>query len=129
MAVQTVSQILTALVVDAADDAGFAGVITDVEPAVPTSNPRFGDYQSNHAFRIGRAQRANPRAVAEQVRAKLADHAGVTKSEVAGPGFINFHLEPAWLAAHLGELVADDHIGVEQTGANKSCLRPVSVRS
>ena len=74
MAVQTVSEVLTALVVDAADKAGFAGVIQDVEPAAPASNPRFGDYQSNHAFRIGRAQRANPRAVAEQVLAVSYTH-------------------------------------------------------
>lgn len=119
MAVQTVSEVLTNLVVFAADKAGFAGVVSDAEPAAPASNPRFGDYQSNHAFRIGRAQRTNPRAVAEQVRALIPAHPAITKTEVAGPGFINFHLEPGWLASHLADLVSDPHIGIDQTGAGR----------
>ena len=122
MAVQTVSEVLTDLVVSAADKAGFAGVIDDVEPASPASNPRFGDYQSNHAFRIGRAQRTNPRAVAELVRAALPEHPAVTKSEVAGPGFINFHIDPVWLAAHLSDLVEETDIGIEQTGTGKTVV-------
>jgi len=119
MSVPTVPDILTELVVAAADAAGFAGVIDDVEPAVPTSNPRFGDYQSNHAFRIGRARRTNPRAVATEVAAKLPAHPAVKKAEVAGPGYINFHLDEAWLAQQLAAQTSDAHVGVKQTGAGR----------
>lgn len=122
MSVPTVGDVLTNLVVQAADAAGFAGVIEDVEPAVPTANPRFGDYQSNHAFRIGKARRTNPRAVATEVAKHLPDHPAVTKAEVAGAGFINFHLDDAWLASHLAAQVSDPHAGIAQTGAGKKLV-------
>ena len=42
--------------------------------------------------------KTNPRALAEQVIAQL-DLAGIaSKIEIAGPGFINIHLDPAFLA-------------------------------
>jgi arginyl-tRNA synthetase len=122
MSVPTVPDVLTALVVQAAEVAGYAGVLEDVEPAVPTANPRFGDYQSNHAFRIGRARRTNPRAVAMEVFAKLPAHPAVRKAEVAGPGYINFHLDEAWIAQQLTAQVSDQHAGIAQTGAGKTMV-------
>ena len=122
MPVPTVSDTLTALVVAAAEAAGFGGVIDDVEPATPTRNPRFGDYQSNHAFRIGRAQRTNPRAVAEQVRDALPAHPAIVRAAVAGPGFINFHLSEPWLAERLAAMVADEALGIPATGAGKTMV-------
>ncbi len=120
--VATISAVLTELVVVAADAAGHSGVLEDVEPAVPTNNPKFGDYQSNHAFRLGKALRTNPRAVAEQVQAALADHPAVASTTVAGPGFINFTLAPAWLADHLAAQADDEDGGISQTGAGSTVV-------
>ncbi|MFT4979857.1 MAG: arginyl-tRNA synthetase [Myxococcota bacterium] len=122
MSVPTVPDVLTALVVEAADAAGFAGVIDDIEPAAPTSNPSFGDYQSNHAFRIGRARRTNPRAVAQQVAAKLSSHPAVARVEVAGPGYINFYLDDAWIAQQLTAQVLDPDAGVPQVGEGRTLV-------
>jgi arginyl-tRNA synthetase len=120
--ISTISQVLTTLVIQAADAAGHAGVLDDVEPAVPTNNPKFGDYQSNHAFRLGKAMRTNPRAVAEAVKACLPDHPAVASTSVAGPGFINFTLADAWLAEQLAAQAVDVHGGIQQVGAGKTVV-------
>jgi arginyl-tRNA synthetase len=121
MAVKTVSEVLTELVVAAVEQAGFSE-LGAVETVSPSGNPSFGDYQSNHAFQINRALRAAPRAVAEKIRAAMPAHAAVEKTEVAGAGFINFHLSPGWLAGYLAELVSDENIGIEQTGAGRTVV-------
>jgi arginyl-tRNA synthetase len=121
-ATPTISQVLTDLVIAAAEAAGHAGVLENIEPAVPTNNPAFGDYQSNHAFRLGKALRTNPRAVAEAVKAALPAHPAVAKAEVAGPGFLNFTLDTAWLAQHLTAQVADPMGGVTQSGAGRTVV-------
>jgi len=112
--VPTLADLLSQIVVDAADRAGHAGVLDTVEPATPTNNPKFGDYQSNHAFRLGKALRTNPRKVAEAVVAELAEHPGIEKVAVAGPGFINFHLNAAWVASHVAAQTASPTAGIAQ---------------
>jgi arginyl-tRNA synthetase len=121
-AVPTISAVLTELVLNAAASVGHAGVLADVEPAVPTNNPKFGDYQSNHAFRLGKALRTNPRAVAETVQAALVDHPAVAATAVAGPGFINFTLNEAWLAIQLAAQADDVHGGLVQTGEGSTVV-------
>lgn len=120
--VATLSAVLTELVVEAAEAAGHAGVLDDVEAATPTNNPKFGDYQSNHAFRLGRALRTNPRATAEAVVACLRPHPAVAAVQVAGPGFINFTLDRAWLGRHLVAMGADAHGAVPQEGAGETVV-------
>lgn len=122
MPVPTISEVLTELVVQAADAAGHSGVLDDVEPAVPTNNPKFGDYQSNHAFRLGKALKTNPRAVAEAVQAALPDHPAVAGTTVAGPGFINFTVAEDWLCAHLAVQTDDAHGGIVQSGQGKTVV-------
>jgi len=118
----TLAQTLSQLVADAADRAGHAGVLDSTEPATPTNNAKFGHYQSNHAFRLGKALRTNPRKVAEAVRAELPDHPGITRIDVAGPGFINFHLDPTWIASQVAEQVMSATGGIPQTGAGHTAV-------
>ncbi len=118
----TVSQILTELVAEAARAAGHGDVLPSIEPAVATNNPRFGDLQSNHAFRLGKAMRTNPRAVAEAVVGHLPAHPAVASVAVAGPGFVNFTLEDSWLAAHLAAQVSDPGQGIPQAGADHTVV-------
>ncbi|MCB9777474.1 MAG: arginine--tRNA ligase [Alphaproteobacteria bacterium] len=118
----TVSALLTELVATAAAAAGHDGVLDALEPASPTSNPSFGDYQSNHAFRLGKALKTNPRAVAEAVKAALPVHPAVVRADVAGPGFLNFHLDDAWLAGHVVAQVQDTRGGVEDRGQGRTVV-------
>ena len=67
----------------------------------PSANPQFGDYQANFAMALAKRLGKNPRQLATEVVA-AADLASVAdKAEVAGPGFVNIHLEGAALAAAL----------------------------
>ena len=51
-----------------------------------------GDLTTNAAMLLAKELRSNPRALAQELVAKLeVDPAAVTKVEIAGPGFINFH--------------------------------------
>jgi arginyl-tRNA synthetase len=90
-----------------------------------------GDLATNLALLIARTRKANPRQVANEVLAALALPDGVIeRSEVAGPGFINFWLAEDQLAAALRAIVAagdrygraefgrDERINVEFVSAN-----------
>lgn len=68
---------------------------------VKTSDVRNGDYQCNDAMALAKALRRNPREIAAQVAEDLADPERLNSVEVAGPGFINFRLNPAWVAGRL----------------------------
>ncbi len=81
-----------------------------VDPLIrPSADARFGDYQSNLAMGLARQLKAKPRDLAEQVVAALPPEFAqmCAPCELAGPGFINIRLKPAWMAAALGQTLAD----------------------
>jgi len=56
-----------------------------------------GDFSTNAAMLLAKAARSNPRALAQQLVEALPANDAIAKVEIAGPGFINFHLnESAW---------------------------------
>lgn len=66
-----------------------------------------GDWSSNVALATARAAGRAPREIAQQLveylTANPAEH--VERVEVAGPGFVNFHLRPSWLREVLHEVI------------------------
>jgi len=54
-----------------------------------------GDFSTNAAMLMARAAKSNPRALAQQLVDALPASADIARVEIAGPGFINFHLSPA----------------------------------
>ena len=104
----TIASVLTDLIKQAAIAAGHADSPVPLEPCVPTKDARHGDYQSNYAFRLGKALRTNPRAVAEAIVSHLPDNPIIAKADVAGPGFVNITLSDAWLA---DDVVANADVG------------------
>lgn len=62
-------------------------------------NPAHGDWSSNVALTTAKVARQPPRRLAEQLAAYLTAHLPPHTEvvEVAGPGFINFHLSSSWL--------------------------------
>jgi arginyl-tRNA synthetase len=96
--------------------AGAEGAAAIVQPA---SRPEFGDYQANGVMAAAKQLKTNPRALAEQVVAKL-DLVGIAnKVEIAGPGFINIHLDPAYLAVLADKALADDKLGIARPQPQK----------
>lgn len=118
----TASDALTALVAEAARATGYEDAPVPMEPCVPTADPKFGDYQSNFAFRLAKAIKANPRAVAEKMIAALPASEMVAKVEVAGPGFINFTLADAWIAGEVARRAASPSFGTPRPGEGRTMV-------
>jgi arginyl-tRNA synthetase len=71
-----------------------SGVVPDIQIEVP-GNPEHGDFASNLAMTMARAEKKAPRKIAEALVAALGNCDFLSNVEVAGPGFINFTLTPA----------------------------------
>ncbi|EAX4205140.1 arginine--tRNA ligase, partial [Salmonella enterica] len=85
------------------------------EPQVRQSaKVQFGDYQANGMMAVAKKLGMAPRQLAEQVLTHL-DLSGIaSKVEIAGPGFINIFLEPAFLAEQVQQALASERLGVSQ---------------
>src|SRR5436190_9797426 len=112
---------LVSLLRDAAEDS--SAVLGDAPPPEKVEltrppNKEFGDFSSNLALVWASRLGARPRDVAQAIVEHLPEDPLVERAEVAGPGFVNLFVRPAWLhdaireAAELGA----DHGRVEQTG-------------
>src|SRR6478735_3419060 len=121
-------------------DQGIAALRTagtlpaDVDvPAFVVERPKdrsHGDFSTNVAMTLAKAARTNPRALAQAFVAALPASDDIAKVEIAGPGFINFHLAPQAYTRELREIVARGNaygrnesgaghtVGVEYVSAN-----------
>ena len=71
---------------------------SDVQPNIMVENTRdksHGDYASNIALTLAKPARSNPRQLAEKLVAALPQSENLTRTEIAGPGFINFFISEA----------------------------------
>ena len=73
-----------------------------VAPDAPVSleierpkNPAHGDFSSNAAMQLARPLKKNPRELAQLILTELPKSPLIARTEIAGAGFINFHLTPA----------------------------------
>jgi len=66
-----------------------------------TRDASHGDFASNVAMRLAKPLKKSPREIAASIVAALGDNQQITKVEIAGPGFINFHLSPSAFHAEL----------------------------
>lgn len=90
-----------------------AGAPADCEPQVRQSaKVQFGDYQANGMMAVAKKLGMAPRQLAEQVLTHLDLNGIASKVEIAGPGFINIFLDPAFLAEHVQQALASDRLGV-----------------
>jgi arginyl-tRNA synthetase len=95
-----VTERLADLVRAALDRAAADGVIGgDATAMVAFERPKrreHGDWATNIAMVVA-AGDGPPRAVAEALVERLPESDLVDRVEIAGPGFLNFHLAPTWL--------------------------------
>ena len=61
---------------------------------LPCRDTRFGDYQTSSLIALAKQRKLNPRQLASSVLEKLSLERLHIKAELAGPGFINFHILP-----------------------------------
>ncbi|QMR54465.1 arginine--tRNA ligase [Klebsiella michiganensis] len=95
-----------------------AGASADCEPQVRQSaKVQFSDYQANGVMAVAKKLGMAPRQLAEQVLSHL-DLSGIAnKVEIAGPGFINIFLDPAFLAENVSSALKSERLGVAQPQA------------
>jgi len=65
-----------------------------------------GDYATNAPMVLARAAKRAPRQIADLIVKNFPPMPEVERLEVAGPGFINVFLTPAWCAGALREILA-----------------------
>jgi arginyl-tRNA synthetase len=118
---RTITDLLSAALREALGGAGLP-----VPPAVfwePPRDPRHGDYATNVAMTLAREARQAPRRVADAIVAHFPRTAAVDRLEIAGPGFLNVFLSPAWCAESLREILgARDRHGMTEAGKGRRYL-------
>lgn len=77
-----------------------------------SAKAQFGDYQANGVMGVAKKLGMNPREFAQKVIDVLDLDGIASKAEIAGPGFINIFLEPAFLAKQASAALADARLGI-----------------
>ena len=117
---------LRAALADAAD-AADASVPADFAIELETpADPAHGDLATNTALRLARVFRTNPRAIADDLAARLrerVDPARIDAVDVAGPGFINVRFAADYLTNGLAAILeAGDAYGRTDAHAGERAL-------
>jgi len=94
---------------------------SSIFPAVIIGTPAstdHGDFSCNIAMQMARGERKAPRQVADILIKHLGDGKGIlSRTEIAGPGFINFFVSPsAWQSCLLEIELRGDSFGRSITG-------------
>jgi arginyl-tRNA synthetase len=100
----TLTERLTQGVLSALQAAGLPPAL-DCAWEVPRQ-VEHGDYATNAALVLAKGAKRPPRQIAEAVVKHFPPLPEVARLEIAGPGFVNVFLSPAWCAASLGEVLA-----------------------
>jgi len=77
-----------------------------------SAKAQFGDYQANGVMGVAKKLGTNPREFAQKVLDVLDLDGIASKTEIAGPGFINIFLSEEFLAAQAEDALASDRLGV-----------------
>src|SRR5260370_39325578 len=110
-----------------------AGTLPTVELSpIEIERPQLaahGDYATNIAMKLaaalkGRGEKTNPRQLGELIATQIRETVAVVPAydlisgvEIAGPGFINVRLSPAWLLRQAREVAAAGNtLGVVRAG-------------
>ncbi len=82
-----------------------------------------GDYATNAALVYAKKLSMSPRDLAQKISGQLNEMNHIAKTDIAGPGFINFHLDPNFFANEVaGILTAKDSFGSNIAGKGKQVL-------
>ena len=86
----------------------------------PPRDALHGDMSTNAAMVLAKAAKSNPRVIAEALAGKLIADDRVQIADVAGPGFLNFKLNPScWTAIIPAALSAGKNFGRATLGQGK----------
>lgn len=84
-----------------------------------TKDKKFGDFSSNIAMVLAKSMNMPPRELAQQI-VNSVSHPSILKMEIAGPGFINFYMDPAQQTAVIMQAITQkENFGRSNIGAGK----------
>lgn len=69
-------------------------------------NPEHGDFSCNIALTNAKSAGLAPRLFAEKLKERLSDDDAVSSIDIAGPGFLNFRVQPAFFATFVNKVVS-----------------------
>jgi arginyl-tRNA synthetase len=115
---------IAALVREALDQLSADGVLDAArrqEPAIErTRDPAHGDFATNAALVNSKAAGMRPRDLAERLVEVMPASTAVTRVEIAGPGFINFHVAGQAYLGLVPEILRKGHdYGRSSAGAGQ----------
>ena len=87
-----------------------------------SDRPDLAQFQCNGALAAAKAAKANPRAIAEKIAARLRDSGLFEDVAIAGPGFINLKLRDALLQQRLQQLAAEPDSALPGSGQGKRAI-------
>ena len=116
------------MILEAIRAAQAAGELPEGDPAdyaveVPADTAK-GDFATNAAMVNAKAFRMSPRKLAEAITSRLdLAGSGIARWEVAGPGFINFFMDPGWFVAQVRDILEKgENYGRSSYGQGKKVM-------
>jgi arginyl-tRNA synthetase len=82
----------------------------------------LAQFQCNGALAAAKLAKANPRAIAEKIAARLRDSGLFADVSIAGPGFVNLKLKDEVLQQRLQRLAADPKSAAPGSGVGKHVI-------
>ena len=99
---------------------------TELEATVMVERTRdtsHGDFATNLAMTLAKAAKINPRLLAEKIIGAMPNEPSVVKTEIAGPGFINFFIDPRAQFRIVQQILDEGReFGLSEVGAGQSVL-------
>ena len=84
-----------------------------------TKDKKFGDFSSNIAMVLAKSMNLQPRELAQKIIEHVS-HPSILKMEIAGPGFINFYMDPTQQTAIIMQAITQkENFGRSNIGAGK----------
>ncbi|GIQ69813.1 arginine--tRNA ligase [Xylanibacillus composti] len=127
---EQVKQTLKEEIARAITASGLAGDADVPEIVLETPKEKeHGDFATNAAMQLTRIARQNPRAIAEAIVKHLdTGKAYVSRVDIAGPGFINFHMNNHYLHRIVPQILeaGDDYGRIDLGGGERIQVEFVS---
>ena len=79
-----------------------------------SAKPQFGDYQANGVMGVAKKLGMTPREFAQKVIDELKLDGIASKTEIAGPGFINIFLSEEFLAKQADFALSNERLGIDK---------------
>jgi len=118
---QELERLISEAVRKAQDAGDLPSVVVPDVPLERPQRPEHGDYASSLALRLSRSARMSPLEMAKVIAAHVEVDGGLASVDVAPPGFVNFRLAPAWLAAQVDAVLeAGERFGDVPLGEGRS---------